>query len=205
MGAHGRGWPVDAAAIDRVNRAFGTRVRLHPGFLSDALIADGSCDVVHGISVVEHITPDEIPGTVREAYRILRPGGHLVLTVDLFLHTLQTGEASRTGGHEIIRVDVRVMASTVHGGESNDQLWQELKGLSVVEICIPPLRQRTEEIPAWASFFLERFNRRYRRDVQLCPDVIARFKTHSWPGNIRELEEAVRQLVMGGGGDHSPL
>jgi len=75
----------------------------------------------------------------------------------------------------------------------------------VVEICIPPLRQRTEEIPVWASFFLERFNRRYRRDVQLCPDVIARFKTHVWPGNIHELEEAVRQLVVGGGGDHSAL
>jgi SAM-dependent methyltransferase len=86
MEAHGRGWPVDADAIDSVNRAFGTRVRLHPGVLSDAPIADGSCDVVYGISVVEHIPPGEIVGTLREAYRILRPGGHLVLTVDLFLN-----------------------------------------------------------------------------------------------------------------------
>ena len=96
---------------------------------------------------------------------------------------------------------MRVIASTVHGGESNDQLWQELKDLNVVEVCIPPLRQRTEEIPVWASFFLERFNRRYRRDVLLCPDVIARFKTHAWPGNIRELEEAVHRLVVGDGGN----
>src|SRR5436309_1131715 len=121
--------------------------------------------------------------------------------VPRLLHTLQTGEVSRTGGCEIIRVDVRVIASTVHGGESNDQLWQELKGPNGVEICIPPLRQRTEEIPVWASFFLERFNRRYRRDVLLCPDVITRFKTHAWPGNIREPEEAVHRLVVAGAGD----
>jgi len=128
-------------------------------------------------------------------------GGLPRALVPRLLHALRTGEVSRTGGHEIIRVDVRVIASTVHGGESNDQLWQQLKGLHVVEICIPPLRQRTEDIPVWASFFLERFNRRYRRDMQLCPDVMARFKTHAWPGNIRELEEAVRRLVVGGGGD----
>ena len=116
--------------------------------------------------------------------------------VPRLLHTLKTGEVSRTGGREIIRVDVRVIASTVDGGESNDQVWQELKRLNVVEVCIPPLRQRTEEIPVWASFF-----RSYRRDIQLCPEMIARFTTHAWPGNIRELEEAVRRLVVGGGGD----
>ena len=110
MGAHGRGWPVDAAAIDRVNRAFGTRVRLHPGFLSDALIADGSCDVVYGISVVEHIPPDEIPGTVREAYRILRPGGHLVLTVDLFLNLRPF--CSRTSNEFGTNVSVRELAES---------------------------------------------------------------------------------------------
>jgi transcriptional regulator with PAS, ATPase and Fis domain len=72
---------------------------------------------------------------------------------------------------------------------SDDHLWPELRRLDAAEISV------------WASFFLEQFNRRYRRDVQLCPDVIAGFMTHAWPGNIRELEEAVRQLVVGGGGD----
>src|SRR6267143_1969517 len=120
------------------------------------------------------------------------------------LHTLQTGEVSRTGGCEIIRVDVRVIASTVHGGESSDHLSQELKRLNAVEICIPPIRQRTEVIPVEASFFLERCDRRYRRDVLLCPDVIARFKTHAWqcvitspissPGGRRE--ELPRAAVM---------
>jgi len=116
------------------------------------------------------------------------------------VHGLRTGEVSRAGGREIIRVDVRVIASTAHDAETGgrDGLWQELHRLNVVEICIPPLRQRTEEIPLLATFFLDQFNRQYRRDVQLCPDVMATFKAHSWPGNICELEEAVHRLVAGG-------
>lgn len=94
---------------------------------------------------------------------------------------------------------MHVIASTVHNATGDDHLWPELRRLDAAEICILPLRQRTEEISVWASFFLEQFNRRYRRDVQLCPDVIAGFMTHAWPGNIRELEEAVRRLVVGGG------
>ena len=118
--------------------------------------------------------------------------------VPKLVHLLRTGEVSRTGGREIIRLDVRVIASTRNGGESggSDYLWQELQRLNVVEIWIPPLRQRTEEIPLFASFFLEQLNQRYRRDVQLSPEALASFMTHSWPGNIRELEEAVQRLVV---------
>jgi two-component system, NtrC family, response regulator AtoC len=121
--------------------------------------------------------------------------------VPRLVHVLRTGELSRTGGRETIRVDARVIASTVHDVEAGDcdDLWRELHRLNVVEICIPPLRERTEEIPAFASFFLEQFNRRYRRDVQPGPDVMASFRAHSWPGNIRELEAVVHRLVVGGG------
>jgi two-component system nitrogen regulation response regulator GlnG len=116
------------------------------------------------------------------------------------VHLLRTGEVSRTGGREILRVDVRAIASTGTGVEAGgaDGLGQELHRLDVVELWIPPLRQRREEIPIFASFFLEHFNRRYRRDVGLGADVIARFRAHSWPGNLRELEEAVHRLVAGG-------
>ena len=119
--------------------------------------------------------------------------------VPKLLHVLSTGEVSRAGGRETIRVDVRLIASTTHSAAApgDDDLWQGLHGLNAVEICIPPLRQRPEEIPAFASFFLEQLNRRYRRDVKLCPDVIAEFQAHPWPGNIRELGEAVHRLVVG--------
>ena len=120
--------------------------------------------------------------------------------VPKLLYVLRTGEVSRTGGREVIRVDVRVIASTTQRAEtgSGDDLWRELHRLKVVEISIPPLRQRTTEIPFLASFFLWQFNRRYRRHVQLCPELMTAFKARSWPGNIRELEEAVQQLVVGG-------
>lgn len=121
--------------------------------------------------------------------------------VPRLLRVLRTGEVSRTGGSEIIRTDVCVIASDVNDRENDgdDGVWQELHRLNAVEICIPPLRERTEEVPGFASFFLERFNRRYRRDIQLCPDVMATFQAHSWPGNIPELEAAVHQLVVGRG------
>jgi len=114
-------------------------------------------------------------------------------------HVLRTGEISRTGGGESRRVDVRVIASTMRdvGPGGRDDLWHELHGLHAAEISIPPLRQRTDEIPVFASFFLEQFNRRYRRDVQLRSDVMATFRARPWPGNIRELEEAVHRLVVG--------
>jgi transcriptional regulator with GAF, ATPase, and Fis domain len=120
--------------------------------------------------------------------------------VPKLLHVFRTGEVSRAGGREVIRVDVRVVASTARSAETGggDDLWQELRRLNAIEISIPPLRHRAEEIPVFASFFLEQFNRRYRRDVEICPEVMAAFRARSWPGNIRELEEAVQQLVLGG-------
>jgi DNA-binding NtrC family response regulator len=119
--------------------------------------------------------------------------------VPKLLRVLQTGEVSRAGGREIIRVDVRVLASTAQNAEArgDNELWQELRRLNAVEIDIPPLRQRPEEIPLFVSFFLERFNCRYRRDVQLS-DVIAQFRGQPWRANIRELEEAVHRIVLGG-------
>jgi len=128
-------------------------------------------------------------------------------SVPRLVHVLRTGTLSRTGGREILRVDARVIASTVDGAEpgSSYDLWQELRALDVVEIFVPPLRQRREEIPVFASFFLEQFNRLCRRDVQLCPDVLATLKAHSWPGNIRELEGALRRLVIGGAMSHALL
>jgi len=128
-------------------------------------------------------------------------------SVPRLVRVLRTGTLSRTGGREILRVDARVIASTVDGAEpgSSYDLWQELRALDVVEIFVPPLRQRREEIPLFASFFLEQFNRLYRRDVQLCPDVLATLKAHSWPGNIRELEGALRRLVIGGAMSHALL
>jgi SAM-dependent methyltransferase len=79
------GWPVDETHMRRMNRAFGTDVELISGTLQQASLADASADIVYSISTVEHIPPHDLPVVMRDIGRILRPGGHAVLTVDLFL------------------------------------------------------------------------------------------------------------------------
>lgn len=86
MDARGRGWPVDARSIERLNRAFGTTVRLHNCFLGDAPLEASTFDRIFSISVIEHIPVDELPETMMLIHRLLKPGGFFVMTVDLFLN-----------------------------------------------------------------------------------------------------------------------
>jgi DNA-binding NtrC family response regulator len=115
------------------------------------------------------------------------------------IRAARLGEISRIGGEETIRLDVRLIASTGDNAlaRAGSDLWQALRSLDAVEICVPPLRERVDEIPILVPFFLERFNRRYRRDVQVCSDLMSSFMKRSWPGNIPELEEAVHRLFVG--------
>ena len=66
----------------------------------------------------------------------------------------------------------------------------------MVELRIPPLRERREEIPKLAEWFLARFNAQYGRQKQLTPETLARLTEHPWSGNVRELENAVRRMVV---------
>jgi two-component system response regulator AtoC len=66
----------------------------------------------------------------------------------------------------------------------------------VVEIHVPPLRERPDEIPALAAAFLARFNARYGRTRQISPALMARLTGYPWPGNVRELENVIRRLVV---------
>ena len=116
------------------------------------------------------------------------------------LHVLQDFEFSRIGGRELIRVDARVIAATnrnleaaLESGEFRQDLYYRL---NVVEIRVPPLRERRDEIPALATTLLDRFNREYHRTVTLSPDTLAIFQSYAWPGNIRELDNVVRRLVL---------
>lgn len=118
-----------------------------------------------------------------------------------FLHALQDHEFSRIGSQDRIRVDVRVIAATQRrpeGSRSRDAFWEALARLDLVEIRIPPLRERKDEIPALASFLLDRFNRQYLRAAALSPETLGLFLDYSWPGNLRELEDLVRRLVASG-------
>jgi len=116
------------------------------------------------------------------------------------LHVLQDHEFSRVGGRDVIRVDTRVLASTnrnleaaLAAGQFREDLYYRL---NVVEIHVPPLRERKEEIPVLVSHFQEKFQRQYRREVRLSADIMRGFTEYAWPGNVRELENTVRRLVV---------
>jgi SAM-dependent methyltransferase len=86
MDAAGIGWPCDDSTMRHLNRLFGTSVRLRNTVIDRADLADDAFDVAYSISVLEHLPPDELVATMKEVHRVLRSGGHFVLTVDLFLN-----------------------------------------------------------------------------------------------------------------------
>jgi len=116
------------------------------------------------------------------------------------LHVLQDLEFGRVGGREMIRVDTRVIAATnrdleaaLATGEFREDLYYRL---AVVEIAVPPLRERVEEVPTLAAALLARFNQQYHRQVELDPETVGLLRQYAWPGNVRELENVVRRLVV---------
>jgi transcriptional regulator with PAS, ATPase and Fis domain len=127
--------------------------------------------------------------------------GELALGLQVkLLHVLQDFRFSRVGGTEPISVDVRILAATNRDLEtaiSRSQFREDLYyRLNVVEIRVPPLRERKEEISDLAERFLSRFSQQYRRTRTLTPEIVQRLMAHSWPGNVRELENMIRRLVV---------
>jgi two-component system, NtrC family, response regulator AtoC len=116
------------------------------------------------------------------------------------LHVLQDGEFSRVGGEKLIGTDVRLIAATNRDLEAamrSHQFREDLYyRLNVIEIRIPPLRERREEIPVLIDHFKRRFNVQYGRTVDIPTDTIRAFIEYHWPGNIRELENAVKRIIV---------
>jgi Nif-specific regulatory protein len=118
------------------------------------------------------------------------------------LRVLQEREFERVGESRTIRVDVRVIAATnatleelVERGEFREDLYYRL---NVVPVLLPPLRERRDDIPVLARFFLKRYAEANKLTAvpDLTPDVTAALQAHDWPGNVRELENAIERLVV---------
>jgi two-component system response regulator AtoC len=116
------------------------------------------------------------------------------------LHVLQDGEFSRVGGEKIIDTDVRVIAATNRDLESalrSHQFREDLYyRLNVIEIRIPPLRERREEIPVMVDYFLRKFNLQFARTVEIPQETVRVFMEYHWPGNLRELENNIKRVVV---------
>jgi len=117
------------------------------------------------------------------------------------LHVLQDGQFTRLGSNRQIEVDVRVLAATnqhlesmMGAGTFREDLYYRLQ---VIELYVPPLRDRREEIPAMVEFFLGKYARMYRRPaVRPTRALRDALVSYSWPGNIRELQNMMKRFVV---------
>jgi transcriptional regulator with GAF, ATPase, and Fis domain len=123
------------------------------------------------------------------------------------LRVLQEHEFERLGGTRTIKVDVRLIAATnrdlptmVDAGAFREDLFYRL---NVVTIEMPPLRERKEDIAALANFFINRFSGELKKKIEgLSPESLKLLMRYHWPGNIRELENAVERAMLLADGSH---
>lgn len=117
------------------------------------------------------------------------------------LRTLQDKEIRRLGGKETIKVDVRIITATNKDLEKElamknfrDDLYYRLK---VVTIDLPPLRERTEDIPELAIFFINKYNKEFGKRIKnIDPAALKMLSEYHWPGNIRQLETIIERAVL---------
>jgi len=117
------------------------------------------------------------------------------------LHVLQDGEFSRLGGNKSVSADVRVIAATnrdlegmLTRSEFREDLYYRLK---VIEIVVPPLRHRPDELHHLIEFFIGKYAKRYnRREPPLSAALQEALRRYTWPGNIRELENVMKRFVI---------
>jgi len=121
------------------------------------------------------------------------------------LRVLQEKEVQRLGGTRRVPTDFRLVAATnrnladeIKAGRFREDLYYRI---NVIEVTMPPLRERREDIPLLAAFFLERFARRESKSFEgISAAALDRLGAHDWPGNVRELENAIERGVVVGRG-----
>ncbi len=117
------------------------------------------------------------------------------------LRVLQEQRFERVGGNETIAVDVRVIAATnidVRAAIEKNLFREDLYyRLNVIPIHVPPLRERTEDIPLIVDYYLEHFVREHGLTAkELTADGIALLRRYPWPGNVRELKNIIERVVI---------
>ncbi len=117
------------------------------------------------------------------------------------LRALQEQQFERLGANHTIRVDVRIMAATNQDfGQlvANRQFRADLYyRLNVIPICVPPLRERVQDIPLLVEYFVQNRSARLHKPIDVIPEeVMEVLKAHDWPGNIRELQNVIERAVV---------
>ncbi|MFQ5649621.1 MAG: sigma-54-dependent transcriptional regulator [bacterium] len=120
------------------------------------------------------------------------------------LRVLQERQFQRVGGSDLVQVDVRLISATnrnlendMDKGNFREDLYYRI---SVYPIVVPPLRQRKDDIPILAAFFMDKFNKEYRRKIKaILPRTMDYLINYDWPGNVRELENVLERSFLNSG------
>ena len=208
LGETGTGKELVAEAIhQRSPRRAGPFIRLNCSTLSENLLESELFGHEKGAFTG---ASEERRGKFEEAHRgtlFLDEIGEMSGSVQVkLLRFLQEQAFERVGGNETIRVDVRLIAATnqdlealIQKGKFRQDLFYRL---NVISIELPPLRDRTTDIPALVQFFVDRYTRKNNKLIRwIRPAVIRLLSQYEWPGNIRELENVIeRSIVLAEGG-----
>ncbi|MDD4923475.1 MAG: sigma-54 dependent transcriptional regulator [Dehalococcoidales bacterium] len=128
--------------------------------------------------------------------------GDMSINIQVYLlRVLEEQEFTRVGGNDLVKVDVRIISATnkdlkesIAKGKFREDLYYRL---NVVNIELPALRQRTEDIPLLAGYFLKKFAAENKKEVSgFAPKVMDFLLKYEWPGNVRELENAIERAVV---------
>jgi DNA-binding NtrC family response regulator len=211
-GEHGTGKEVVAQTLHRLSsRASRTLVAVNTGALPEGTFESELFGHVKGAFTDAH--------TDRIGRFELASGGTLFLDEianiptrqqSKLLRVLETGELERVGSSKTQKVNVRMLSATnadlraecAAGRFREDLLFR----LNTVEVNLPPLRERREDIPALAAHFLARYAERYRRPIQgLEPTALQVLLQYGWPGNVRELDHTMERAVLMARGERIEL
>ena len=116
------------------------------------------------------------------------------------LSVLQSRAVSKVGSNKLVNLDVRIICATnapvydlVRSGALRQDLFYRIK---TVEIKLPPLRERREDIPLLTHYYLEEFSKRYNKNLEIDSSLLQQLSKYPWPGNIRELQHSVERAVI---------
>ncbi|WP_457755336.1 sigma-54-dependent transcriptional regulator [Thermovibrio ammonificans] len=124
------------------------------------------------------------------------------------LRFLQEGEFRRVGDTKLRRSNVRIVAATNRDLEGlvSEGLFREdlFYRLSVLNLRVPPLRERPEDVPVLIGHFLEKYSDKYKKEVKLSPEALSLLLSYPYPGNVRELENLIHRIVVLSQGEVTP-